>query len=75
MGGPGDDVSFSLAFFLLFSDCLMQVEVTMIDEPPHAGKKHRDIEKGVEGMGHLMRDGVMGFHFGKRYYCWRYVCQ
>ena len=38
----------------------------MIDEPPHEDKKHRDLEKGAEGMGHSMRDGVMGFHFGKR---------
>ena len=38
----------------------------MIDEPPHVGKKRRDLEKGAEEMGHSMRVGVMGFHLGKR---------
>jgi hypothetical protein len=37
------------------------VEVTIIDEAPHAGKKRRDLEKGLP-----MGVGVMGFHLWKR---------
>ena len=38
----------------------------MTDESPHADKRRRDLEKGAEEMGDSMRDGVKGFHLGKR---------
>jgi hypothetical protein len=36
------------------------------DEPPHSDKKGRDLEKGDDETGHLVRIGVMGRHLGKR---------
>ena len=38
----------------------------MNDEPPHEGKKRRDLEKGVEAERHSTRVGVLGFHIKKR---------
>ena len=38
----------------------------MIDGPPHADKKRRDLKKGTEEMENSMRDEVKGFHLGKR---------
>jgi hypothetical protein len=68
MVGPGEDVRFSFAFFLpILTFCPMQAEVTINDEPPQADKKGRDLEKGDDETGHLVRVGVMGLHLGKRH--------
>ena len=42
------------------------VEVTLIDEPPHTGKIRHDLKKGTKELGHSTRVGAMGFHLGKR---------
>ena len=40
--------------------------MTLNDEPSHADKKRRDLEKRIEETGHSMKVGVMGLHLGKR---------